>query len=100
MKCVECPNPHYVCSCILHPDYGKRKQLAGYNRIFERIVEEESRRAYVPMEVIKGDGRQHDIVKIRDRAIRRCKRETRATLSEIGRYFGKTHSTIIHALRK
>lgn len=89
-ECKPCPNPHYVCWCILYP-------TSEIERVSE-IKREVCKKYGVTLRQIESRSRKREIVRARHAAICRCRDETDAKLSEIGRSFNRSHATVIYAV--
>ena len=66
----------------------------------KKIKVEVARKYMVTVADIEGPSRKEEIVDARNEAIYRCRRETKASLTSIGRFFNRTHGAVIHALKK
>jgi len=66
----------------------------------QKIKRQVARKYMVTIAEIEGPSRRKEIVDARHEAICRCSKETKANLTTIGRFFNRTHGTVIHALRR
>jgi chromosomal replication initiator protein len=65
------------------------------------IAEKTARRFSLKLSDLKGESRQRTVVAARDNAILLARRLTKASLQEIGAYFGdRDHTTVLHSCRK
>jgi len=65
-----------------------------------KIKAQVARKYMITVEEIEGPSRKEEIVAARYEAISRCRWETKAKLSTIGRFFNRSHATVIHALKQ
>lgn len=93
MRCKPCPNRTAACWCILHP--GNTRQ-GTIKKIKQAVCKEFN----VSKQDLESNSRKKHLVKARQVAMNRCRRETDATLKEIGLSFNRNHSTVSHALNK
>lgn len=63
-----------------------------------RIIKEVALEYGFSPEVLRSAGRQRDIFHARAEAMRRIRQTGRYSLSQIGRFFGRDHSTVKHSL--
>ncbi len=73
--------------------------LTEYRKLND-IVVEEGRKLGVSFEIIMSRRRTPVIVFARTNAIKRIRKETCLSLCEIGYYFRRDYTTVIHALKK
>jgi len=102
-RCDPCPNPIDFCSCILHPDYilkKKRKDRYSTYDSIKQIVSEIAKDSGLSIEDLTGKSKMQRITRVRTMAIKRCRKNTNATLQEIGDFFNRNHATIIYTLGK
>jgi chromosomal replication initiation ATPase DnaA len=72
----------------------------GRVRIRDVIIQECTRTG-IPLQTLIGPSRIQRIVQARQYAIWRCRKETDASLKQIGNCFGfRDHTTILHAINK
>lgn len=77
-----------------------RPQVFHYLSPVQAIAQEEAERAGITMAKILGAQRSQKYVKPRHIAMWRAARETKASLVEIGRIFGRDHTTVMYAVGK
>lgn len=65
-----------------------------------KIKAQVARKHMITVQDLEGPSRKEEIVEARNEAIYRCHHETKANLSTIGRFFNRSHSTVIHALKQ
>lgn len=78
------------------PTCGKSRTLSQATR--DAIVAKVARRTALPAGAILGRGRTAEVAAARHRAMRAL-RAMGYSFPEIGRAFGRDHSTVIHAVR-
>jgi len=66
----------------------------------KKIMAEVAKKHLISVEDLEGRSRREEIVEARNEAICRCRQETTAGLSAIGRFFNRSHATVIHSLKK
>ena len=64
------------------------------------IAREVALRTGVPVEAMQGPSRVAWITEARHEAMYRCRHEAHCSLTMIGRYFNRDHTTVLHAIRK
>ena len=64
------------------------------------ITREVALRTGVPVEAMQGPSRVAWITEARHEAMCRCRHEAHCSLTIIGRYFNRDHTTVLHAIRK
>ena len=64
------------------------------------IAREVALRTGVPVEAMQGPSRVAWITEARHEAMYRCRHEAHCSLTIIGRYFNRDHTTVLHAIRK
>ena len=73
--------------------------LSEYRQLND-IVVEEAKRLFVSFEDVMSKRRTKVVVMARTNAISRIRKETTLSLTEIGYYFRRDHTTVMHALAK
>ena len=91
-ECKPCPDPNYACWCILYP----KKEIERVDKIKREVCKKYN----VTLQQIESISRKQEIVRARQIAMRRCRFETEASLSEIGRSFNRSHATVIYAVNR
>jgi chromosomal replication initiator protein len=66
----------------------------------QKIKRQVARKYMVTIAEIEGPSRREEIVEARHEAMFRCSKETKANLTTIGRFFNRTHGTVIYALKR
>ncbi len=90
-------NPFNII-CALHGfDVLKLSTDGDQIESIKRLVCREHR---ITMTEMKSKKRTAAIVKARQTAMAECRLRTDATLSEIGKHFNRTHSTVLYAVTK
>lgn len=92
MRCDPCPNPNEICSCRLHPDYKKAYAMNS-------ILEDVSEKYGLSKKTVLSNSRKQEVVRARNIAMRRCRILLGATYQQIGQFFNRRHSTVIHSLK-
>lgn len=97
-RCDPCPNPYDICSCILHPDYKRKKTgpMLIYN--LSKIIKETAEANGMDASRLLSKDRRQAVSRVRHIAIKRCREETTATLMEIAKAFNRNHSTIVYVV--
>lgn len=65
-----------------------------------KIKAQVARKYMMSVKELEGPGRKEEIVCARNEAMFRCRYETKAGLSAIGRFFNRSHAAVIHALKQ
>lgn len=92
-RCNPCPDPYEFCWCALYnPNRAMRKAL-------HQIKYDVAQREGFAVQDLSSKSRRQEIVRARDIAIRACKKEG-YTLTEIGKEFNRSHSTVLYTLKK
>jgi len=73
--------------------------LSEYRKLIE-ITRQEAASCSVRLSAVLGRGRTKGVVEARTRAIIRIRAELPLSLAEIGVFFRRDHTTILHALNK
>ena len=68
-------------------------------QVMRRIVSEVAEKHNLPVRDIFKDRRNKSLVHARHEAMWRCSEETGYSFPRIGRFFGKDHTTVLHACR-
>lgn len=68
--------------------------------VIAQIKKEVAKKHKIKVIDLEGKSRKEEIVEARNEAMSRCRNETDANLSTIGRFFNRSHATVIHALNK
>jgi len=90
-KCNPCPSPYDFCWCALYnPKRAIKKSL---NQIKYDIAQREGS----TVQDLSSKSRRQEIVRVRNIAIRASRKEG-YTLTEIGKSFNRSHSTIWYVL--
>ena len=75
-------------------------EVPGQPRSIAEIVQAVARGTGVSVSDLEGRSRRRSIVRPRQMAMLLCRRFTSASLAEIGRAFGRDHSSVIYALAR
>lgn len=66
----------------------------------QKIKLEVAQKHMISIKDLEGPSRKEEIVEARNEAIYRCRHEAKARLSAIGRFFNRSHATVIYALKQ
>ena len=72
----------------------------GLTKLFHRMAVESAKKHGIQSSVIFGRGRRSRAVLARQEAFWRAYNETGASLTEIGRFWDRDHTTILHGIRR
>jgi hypothetical protein len=91
--------PHFIDAELdkLEPEHRAQITAKHPCRI---IIDEVCAEFGVRQQELVGRCRTHDVARLRQFAMWRCRTELGVSLPEIGRHFGRDHSTVLYAVRK